>query len=196
MTKRWWEKLRKRAGDARFRESGHTKETPSEYFIRKADLLNTAYNFNDSEMISEIMQGAPSQWNMILTTHLYQSVVDLQHAMRFHEEALIDCLPQRYRYEERFPRERERTARVNLVGASEKLPPPAFPKDDANVTKKGLTPKAKGARPCRHCGSAMHWDRECKYLQYSKKAFRTARTRLAQADDDLREALDDYEDLY
>ncbi|KAF9028000.1 hypothetical protein BDZ89DRAFT_1039184 [Hymenopellis radicata] len=36
MTKRWWERLRKRAGDARFRESGHTKETPSEYFIRKA----------------------------------------------------------------------------------------------------------------------------------------------------------------
>ncbi|KAF9007260.1 hypothetical protein BDZ89DRAFT_965723, partial [Hymenopellis radicata] len=95
MTKKWWERLRKRAGDARFRETGHTKETPSEYFIRKADLLTTAYNFNDSEMISEIMQGAPSQWNMILTTHLYQSVVDLQRAMRFHEEALVECLPQR-----------------------------------------------------------------------------------------------------
>ncbi|KAF8997556.1 hypothetical protein BDZ89DRAFT_970341, partial [Hymenopellis radicata] len=147
----------------------------------------------DSEMISEIMQGAPSQWNMILTTHLYQSVVDLQRAMRFHEEALIECLPQRPRYEERYTRERERTARVNLVGASDKLPPPAFPKDDSNVTKKGLTPKAKGARPCRHCGSSMHWDRECKY---AKKGFRTARTRLAQADDDLREALEEYEDLY
>ncbi len=39
----------------------------------------------------------------------------------------------------------------------------------------------------------MHWDRECKY---AKKAFRTARTQLAQRDDDLRETLDVYEDLY
>ena len=79
---------------------------------------------------------------------------------------------------------------MNLVGGE--LPPPRFPKDDSVVSRKA-TPKSKGARPCRHCGSELHWDNECRY---SKKGMRTARTRLVECSmEELREQ-DDYDELY
>ncbi|QRW02833.1 hypothetical protein RhiLY_01832 [Ceratobasidium sp. AG-Ba] len=39
-----------------------------------------------------------------------------------------------------------------------------FSPDDSNVTKhrKG-TPKSRGMRGCIHCGSKMHYDKECKH---------------------------------
>ncbi|KAJ3743020.1 hypothetical protein DFH05DRAFT_1401285, partial [Lentinula detonsa] len=62
-------------------------------------------------------------------------------------------------------------ARVNLIGSSTNLPPPQFPKDDSNVSKKA-SPEEKGLRPCRHCGSGKHWDYECKYARQGVKRAR------------------------
>lgn len=200
MNRKWWEKQKKRARNAHYREQGHANETPAQYFIRKADLLNVAFDLDDSETISEIMAGSPDAWETILNSQLYETPVELQNAMRYHDQTLISLgsnnftrsntysvAPQAVHFPE--PQEalyrsapglpiREEVAsfpiqdnlasssiRVStrLAGASSKLPPPQFPRDDANITKKGLTPKAKGARPCRHCGSDQHWDNECKY---------------------------------
>ena len=79
---------------------------------------------------------------------------------------------------------------MNLVGGE--LPPPCFPKDDSIISRKA-TPKSKGARPCRHCGSDLHWDNKCKH---SKKGMRTARTRLAECSIEELQDQDSYNELY
>jgi hypothetical protein len=166
------------------------------------------YTLDDSGIILEVMDGAPSTWNTVLTTQSYRNVIEFQAAIRYHEDALMrldkaerDSL---YRERERDQdRERNRnrdyptdnnarTARVNLVGWSANLGAPKFPKDDGNVSKRA-TPESKGARPCRHCGSGKHWDNECKHAY---KGNRVARTSLASATSDDRNAQDDYDDLY
>ena len=83
-------------------------------------------------------------------------------------------------------------AKVNAVAAAKKpAHTPAFPKDDSNVSKK-TTPKAKGARPCWHCGSLMHWDNEC---VHSSKNAKRARVHFASLAGDELEEQEAYEDL-
>jgi hypothetical protein len=65
---------------------------------------------------------------------------------------------------------------------------PRFPKDDRNVTKRGLPPSMKGGRPCRHCGSLMHWDNEC---VHARKV--STRANAANATDDFDLVYDDPE---
>ncbi|KIY61400.1 hypothetical protein CYLTODRAFT_320961, partial [Cylindrobasidium torrendii FP15055 ss-10] len=89
MNRKWWEKQKKRARTAHYREQGHSNETPAQYFIRKADLLNVAFDLDDSETISEIMSGAPDAWETILNSQLYETPVELQNAMRYHDQTLI-----------------------------------------------------------------------------------------------------------
>src|ERR1700691_3100727 len=52
-----WLKLR--ANRARYRESGHQRESPSNYIIRKMELLSPVYSYIDSETIQAIMQEVP-----------------------------------------------------------------------------------------------------------------------------------------
>ncbi|KAI4294046.1 hypothetical protein K525DRAFT_213608 [Schizophyllum commune Loenen D] len=156
------------------------------------------YALKDDEIIMEVMDTAPSNWNTILSTQLYPDLVSFQSAIRYHEDALLEAGGEkksfnRYDQRETWTRNKPTTfARAHLVGSSTDLPPPKFPKDDANISKRA-TPKDKGARGCRHCGSLNHWDKECKY---AFKGMRNARTRLAEASMDLLEAEDEYEDLY
>jgi hypothetical protein len=56
-----------------------------------------------------------------------------------------------------------------LLGWSNNLKLPKYPRDDKTVSKKE-TPEEKGYRPCRHCRSGKHWDYECRY---GKKEART-----------------------
>ena len=41
---------------------GNVQELPSEYFIRKLELLQFIYNYTDNELINEIMEGAHLYW--------------------------------------------------------------------------------------------------------------------------------------
>ena len=155
------------------------------------------YTLDASELIMEVMDGAPATWNTVLTTQLYRNVVEFQSAIRFHEDSLLRLSEVRNpRWFERDSHERDfRNVRTNLVGSKklgQKIPPPKYPKDDSNVSKRA-TPASKGARPCRHCGSSMHWDPECKYAH---KAAREARANLVQLDDDENVAQEEYDDLY
>lgn len=81
--------MRCKATCAYYQETGHTCETPSEYFICKSDLLTTVFELNDSEMISEIMEGAPANWSTILLTKDYDTVLEFQSAIKFYKDTLI-----------------------------------------------------------------------------------------------------------
>ncbi|KAF8872745.1 hypothetical protein CPB84DRAFT_1753487 [Gymnopilus junonius] len=189
------DKQKARANRACYCEFKYAKETPSEYFIRKSDLLNTVYNMNDSEMILEVMEGAPANWNTVLTMQLYMSVVEFQAAIRFHEDTLmhLDGTVRRERYEYS-PRDKDYyQVRTHLVGAHVKLAPPKFPRDDSNVSKRKATPEQKGARPCHHCGSLKHWDPECKY---SYEGSRMASANLVTASSNEEDTQREYNDLY
>lgn len=82
-------------------------------------------------------------------------------------------------------------AETHLTGYTKELGKPAYPKDDSTVSK-GRTPKDKGARGCRHCGSLMHWDSDCKY---SRRNAPQVRAHLATISDpeEYWAAMDDYE---
>lgn len=119
-----------------------TQELPSEYFIRKRELIKLVYNYTDGEIINEIMNGAPTYWTTVLTPHLYHEVEDFQIAIKFHEDNLMrmdsrtvrfDSNPaQRENYFPTKPFQNFRNARTNLVGWSKNASTPEFPKDDTN----------------------------------------------------------------
>jgi len=204
MNRRWMDRQKNRAHLAYYKEPKHSRESPSEYVIRKLELLKTAFTMDDTELIMEIMDGAPNIWNTVLTTQLYRNMVEFQDAVYYHEDTLEKFGTDRRDFKERFDSERWkdkpsrfnnfRNAHTRLVGSYTNMPKPKFPRDDSNVSKKA-TPESKGARPCRHCGSPKHWDPECKHSYQSNKR---ARTHLvgAQTNEDELQALEEYEDMY
>lgn len=167
MNRSYLERQRTRANKARYRQAGYYDETPSEYFIRKLELLEIVYNYSEGELINEIMAGAPSFWSTILAPHLYDSIEGFQMAIKFQEENLLRVGNETSRYRLNPIRSENRnpfvklqnnntpSARVNAIGWSKSVSNPPFPKDDSNVSPRG-TPEDRGGRPCRHCGSGKH----------------------------------------
>ena len=204
MNRAFLDKQKARANKASYRDLGNGRELPSEYVIRKLELLQFVYNYTESELINEIMEGAPSYWTPVVTPHLYQSLEQFQLAVKFHEDSLIrtgneNSPPARNLYysKDAQPRSpfnpfRNQRANANLVGWTQTTSKPQFPKDDLNISPRG-TPEEKGARPCRHCGSGKHWDRDCKF---ARKGERSARVNSVTLQQDEREAQDRYDDLY
>lgn len=178
MNCKWLDKQKGRATHTYYREPRHNKETPSKYYICKSELLNTVYSLEDSELILEIMEGAPANWNTILTMQLYLDAVKFQEAIRFHEDNLMrmptDLTQRKETYEQdpRFRNKETYTPRVYLIGSFKGQELPKFPKDDLNVSRRGKTPEEKGARPCHHCGSGKHWDYECRHSFKGNRAVR------------------------
>jgi hypothetical protein len=68
LSSKWLDKTRTKALRASYRQAGHGREKPSEYFIRKRELLNSVYSFEDSSVMSEVMNGAPRSWCTVLDT--------------------------------------------------------------------------------------------------------------------------------
>lgn len=202
MNRAYMDKQKGRANRATFRDSGNARESPSEYFIRKRELIEMVYDYTDGEIINEIMNGAPSYWSTVLTPHLYNDAEEFQIAIKFHEDNLTRMDSRAVRFDpnttgrDNFFQPKQftnfRNARTNLVGWSKNSTTPEFPKDDSNISPRG-TPEDKGARPCRHCGSGKHWDPECKY---SRKAERKARANLSTTNQDETTAQNQYDELY
>lgn len=164
MNRHWLDRQKAKANKARYREGGYSKETPSEYYIRKLELLEFVYDYSDAELITEIMSGAPVIWNTILNPHQFVKVTDLQDTIKYYEETLAQLSDPKEREgrDSQFRpfRPRDKDARANLAKAPTSAP--KFPKDDSTISKR-KTPEEMGVRPCRHCGSGKHWDNECKY---------------------------------
>lgn len=199
MNRTWMDDQKSTANKASFREPRFSKESPSEYFICKKDLLTHVYEYNDTQLICEIMEGAPTSWINVVTPHLYDELDEFQGVIRFHEKDLSRLSYRSYKnYDNQNnysqpgnPNSFER--RAHLVGSSPNLPPPQFLKDDSNISKR-RTPEDKGARPCRHCGSGKHWDNECKY---SRRGIRKARmNHIETTTTEDKEAQQEYDDLY
>jgi hypothetical protein len=154
---------------------------------------------SDSQIIYEVMEGAPPSWNTILNTQLYPSVVEFQNAIRYHEDTLLrlDSSGVEYRSNRDYS-ERSRNpfykATANLANSEKSY---AFPKDDANVSARA-TPESKGARPCRNCGSGKHWDRECKHHREGRKMARARLAETSTIEEELEQLRDqeEYDDLY
>ncbi|KAF8582514.1 hypothetical protein K439DRAFT_1304619, partial [Ramaria rubella] len=88
MNRSWLDCQKSRANKASFREAGHSSETPSEYFVRKAELLKLVSSLSDSELIMEIMNGAPAFWHAVSDAQRCDMAVEFQAAIKYHEESL------------------------------------------------------------------------------------------------------------
>jgi hypothetical protein len=91
----------------------------------------------------------------------------------------------------KFNRFRKDKPKANAIGFHKDINP-THAKDD-NTVSTGKTPKDKGARPCRHCGSLMHWDNDCKYSKLEK---RKTKVNLAEVDQDYVLAYFAYNNAY
>ncbi|TFY53682.1 hypothetical protein EVJ58_g9320 [Rhodofomes roseus] len=192
MNKAWLDRQKSKANRARYRDSAAPRESPSEYYIRKLELLEFVYDYTESELINEILDGAPTIWTTILTPHLYEKVVDLQDAIRYYEETLLQLGNDNNRRDQFQGKGKYPDARVHLSGSQPEKRKAPFPRDDS-VKSNRKTPQELGKRPCRHCDSPLHWDNECKY---SRKGGRIARANLALLNEDELEDERDYEDTY
>lgn len=184
----------------KYRETGHERETPSAFFIRKTELLNIVYSLSNSQVIMEVMGSAPADWATIINTQLCENVVEFQGSIRYHEDSLMR-LPSSYR--SRFRNYSSNRPEVNPGPASNQRTYVAetrqeesrkypYPKDDTNVSK-GRTPAMKGLSPCMNCGSGNHWSRECKF--WAKRPT-TARTRLSSCTMEELEEMDAHDTGY
>ncbi len=201
MNRKWWEDHKAKALRATYHEWGHSRETPSEYYICKKELMTLASKVSDHELISEIMGGAPAVWHTVLNMESYETVVQFQNVIRFHEHTLMHLShpsqvpqfeqPVSFRNPDSRYRNQERIVRTNLAGTSDGFPSPRFPRNDKNILKWRFTPKQKGARPCQHCGSDQHWDPEC---EHHYKDMKLAHTNMASISFDSSQAK--YDDLY
>ena len=218
MNPAWADRMQRKALQAKYRESGHSKETPSEYYIRKVELLSLVYNLAPSQIMVEVLDKAPLLWGTVLTPAKYATLAEFQTGIKYHEELLIkfgdqstdrkppyhsrtyrvDARPKnsknpsRYKDKDRDKKFKSST-RTYAVGATNP-PKPQHPKDDANISKP-KTPADYKARGCIFCGSRMHWDRDCKYNK--DKAMRSARTMFVDScsDEDILAELE-YEKCY
>ncbi|KZP09594.1 hypothetical protein FIBSPDRAFT_660303, partial [Athelia psychrophila] len=90
MNDQWLEKQRIRATSARFRDSSAPRELPTQYVLRKLNLINMVYNYTQKEQIRIIMQEAPTAWTPIVQPQFCKTMVELQNAIAYHEENLVD----------------------------------------------------------------------------------------------------------
>ena len=66
MNHHWLEKQKLRANRARLREAGQQRGSPSEYVIRKMELLMLVYSYMDTETIQAIIMEVPRTWASII----------------------------------------------------------------------------------------------------------------------------------
>lgn len=76
MNHHWLEKQKICANKARFREAGHQCKSPSEYVIRKLELIGLVYNYTDLETIQANMEEVPNSWASILNPQYLTSIME------------------------------------------------------------------------------------------------------------------------
>ena len=94
MNHSWLKDQKFRANNTRYRETGHTCKTPSEYVIWKMDLIQLVYDYMDSEIIQLIMKEAPDPWSSILQPKFCKTVVNFWNTVKYHESTILAMMPQ------------------------------------------------------------------------------------------------------
>ncbi|KAB5587628.1 hypothetical protein CTheo_8933 [Ceratobasidium theobromae] len=185
MNRAYLEQNKREALEMKYRDSGHRNETPEDYVIRKMEALTLFNDWTDPELIFQIMNDAPSSWCAYIDTEDIRSWEEFLDKIYWHQQDLmsgalsnqpdISNLVHRmesalHKLERRSNKALVRSHKVEIkppwkkknkpIGWHKDNPKPQFRKHD-EVISKGKTPKDKGARGCRHCGSLNHWDRDC-----------------------------------
>ena len=212
MNRRWIENRKVEAHKASYRDRGHSNESPSDYYIRKLELMELVFDYTEEELISQILASAPAIWCSLLSPHTIKRLGELQDYIRFYEDTLerlgaTTDDDYRTRYSRPNPvrppnntRPERTSARANVAQAptrrsSGNFSPPAggypFPRDDSTVSKR-QTPEAAKMRPCRHCGSPKHWDYECKYSRRGERQARVNHVSFSVEEADEQEEYDEY----
>jgi len=180
-------------------------------------MIQEVFDLTVSEIIMEIMNGAPQYWKVLIDTSRIVTIADLQSYIKYHEESLMrnpdtqtQDLERRLKALESRPTNRSaKSARTyeteaesnfikrgpikkTFVRAHTQFSDYQYPKND-KVVSKGKTPKDKGARACRHCGSLNHWDYN---HPFSGKDDRRAKAFLTVLDSEALEAYVAYENCY
>jgi hypothetical protein len=212
MNQAWIDRTQRRAIRAAYRDAGHPQETPTEYFIRKYELLSLVYNFTPSQVMAEILLKAPRLWSTVLNPRSFNNLAQFQTAIKYHEDLLIDFgnkfegkgnastrQPRSFKVDayskknfSKDKKSRPKLSKTYSVGSNIRSSPP-HPKDDS-VVSKGKTPADYGARGCIFCGSTKHWDRECKHNK--GKALHKARNMFVDYEPDDIHAEAEYERCY
>jgi hypothetical protein len=197
MNHAWLESQKIHANQARYRKPNFSKESPSKYLIRKLDLISLVYDYTDSETIRLVMAEAPDVWQSILNVQFYSTITEFQNAVKFHEDTLIrltpgGSIPTHLPGSGFVSHNPWKRANTNFVGFTPTMKKPEFPKDDKNVSPR-RTPESIGARPCRHCGSGMHWDNECRHSRQGEWRAWTNFVQLSLSD---LQAQEEYDALY
>ncbi|KAG9091642.1 hypothetical protein FRC06_000481, partial [Ceratobasidium sp. 370] len=176
----------------------------------KMQLMQMAGEWSDSELMFEIMNGAPKQWRAYIDVSSILTFRDFQDKIKWHEEDLmssrssdsdiqhqLDRMMNMLNKLEHGPKQNQQvrshqaTSQPNKpVGWRKDLPKPQFQKQKDDRFK-GPSPKDKGARACKHCGG-NHWDKFC---PKSAKGYLAAKANMANTDDEGLQAELDYEDL-
>ena len=215
MNQAWVERTQRKALRMRYREPGNSQESPSDYYIRKVEILSLVYNFTPSQVMAEVLQKAPRLWSTVLNPRNYATLAEFQTAIKYHEDLLIefgeryeraikpaqsgskaytykvDSKPQKktpYR-SSKDKKFRPKQSQNYSIGSTN-TPRPSHPKDDSNVSKP-KTPADYNARGCIFCGSIMHWDRDCKYNK--DKSSRIARAMFVDTDCSQEDILAEFE---
>jgi hypothetical protein len=61
MNHHWLEKEKVRVNKERYREPGQHRESPSDYIIRKMELISLVYSYTDTEMVQATYHARSSQ---------------------------------------------------------------------------------------------------------------------------------------
>ncbi|KAB5587577.1 hypothetical protein CTheo_8984 [Ceratobasidium theobromae] len=179
------------------------------------EALTLFNDWTDPELIFQIMNDAPSSWRAYIDTEdirsweefldkIYWHQQDLMSGALSHQPDLSNLIHRMesalHKLERRSSKAYVRSHKVETkspwkkktkpIGWHKDNPKPQFRKHD-EVVSKGKTPKDKGARGCRHCGSLNHWDRDC---PEAKNNSRFMRSHMAEVEDEVWQALDDYEE--
>ncbi|KAF8750408.1 zinc finger protein [Rhizoctonia solani] len=146
------------------------------------NLIDFCYNFDDIATISEILKGAPLQWQTLifLPEHLndwenFINAIQQRSALLQDWNGYIDDKKDRSmgNFSSSYGRKdlkkalkalkaeskAKKIAKSHTVKTSTPRKSYKFPQNDRVISK--VTPESKGARSCRHCGSPKHWDRDC-----------------------------------
>src|ERR1700723_2411435 len=88
MNHHWLEDQKMRANKARYREAGHDQESPSDYIIRKLELLKLVYSYTETETIKAIMSEVPDAWTSIINPQYTKTLLDFQNSVKYHGSLL------------------------------------------------------------------------------------------------------------
>ena len=73
---------------ARCQQLGHSTERPTNYYYQKLELLQTVHDWNEQQLVGEILNNAPDYWKTIIQTTNIHTLQQLSDAIEYHKHTL------------------------------------------------------------------------------------------------------------